>query len=143
MTGNTIIYVLLALLILIIIFLLCRELITWYWKLNEITSNQRKTNLLLQNIYDQIKSPEDIATNAANKEFFKGKKVVLTGKFEGMTKQAILDRLSNLRAELQKEVDSKTDILIKGTDPENLKERYAIQYEVEQLTEAELYKILG
>lgn len=31
-----------------IVFLLIREVVTWYWKINEITDNQRKTNELLR-----------------------------------------------------------------------------------------------
>ena len=36
----------------ILIFVVLRELVMWYWKINEIVKNQEKTNLLLKKYFD-------------------------------------------------------------------------------------------
>lgn len=46
------------------IFLLCRELMCWYWKINEMLSEQKKTNQLLTELVRST-GPEGAA--AANK----------------------------------------------------------------------------
>ena len=46
-------YLIVTLIVLIIIFLLIREINCWYWKINERANLQRRTNLLLEKIYLQ------------------------------------------------------------------------------------------
>ncbi|RZK25400.1 MAG: hypothetical protein EOO43_05620 [Flavobacterium sp.] len=41
-------YIILALAVVIILFLLFREIVTWYWKINEQVTNQQRTNDLLK-----------------------------------------------------------------------------------------------
>ena len=48
----------------IIAFLLFREVVTWYWKINEMSSNQTKTNELLKEQNELLK-----ANNELLKEF--------------------------------------------------------------------------
>lgn len=38
--------------IVFIIFLVAREIVLWYWKINTIVNNQEKTNLLLKKYFD-------------------------------------------------------------------------------------------
>jgi preprotein translocase subunit SecF len=51
---NAIIGVIVALAILIILFLVFREIINWYWKINERISIAHKTNFLLEKISMQL-----------------------------------------------------------------------------------------
>ncbi len=44
----------------IIVFLIFREIFTWYWKINEIISNQRMTNELLQEQNELLESNNEI-----------------------------------------------------------------------------------
>lgn len=44
--------VLIAIAFLVIVFLVARELVLWYWKINTIVKNQEKTNLLLFKYFD-------------------------------------------------------------------------------------------
>ncbi len=39
---------LIAIAFLVIVFLVARELVLWYWKINTIVKNQEKTNFLLK-----------------------------------------------------------------------------------------------
>ena len=45
---------LMVIIIQIVIFLLIREIVMWYWKVNKRIQLQEKTNLLLQQILDRI-----------------------------------------------------------------------------------------
>lgn len=45
--------VLIVILLTIVFFLLLRKVFLWYWRINEMVSNQEKTNDLLQKILDQ------------------------------------------------------------------------------------------
>ena len=40
--------ILMSVLFVIIIFIVLRELVMWYWKINTIVKNQEKTNLMLK-----------------------------------------------------------------------------------------------
>lgn len=46
----------------IIVFLLIREVLAWYWKINERISNQRTTNELLQEQNELLKANNEILT---------------------------------------------------------------------------------
>lgn len=41
-----------SVLFVILIFVVLRELVMWYWKINLIVKNQEKTNLLLKKYFD-------------------------------------------------------------------------------------------
>jgi hypothetical protein len=41
-----------AIAIIVIVFLVAREIVLWYWKINTIVKNQEKTNLLLKKYFD-------------------------------------------------------------------------------------------
>jgi hypothetical protein len=56
--------VLMALLICVIIFIVCRELLCWYYKINKMVSNQEEIIRLLKLIADRDNSK----TNQENKE---------------------------------------------------------------------------
>jgi hypothetical protein len=43
-----------ALLVLIVVFLLCREIVCWYWKLNKIVANQEDQAAILQAILKEM-----------------------------------------------------------------------------------------
>lgn len=43
---------LIAIAFLLIVFLVARELVLWYWKINTILKNQEKTNFLLKKYMD-------------------------------------------------------------------------------------------
>lgn len=45
---------LLFLMVVIVVFLLLRELIMWYWKINTIITNQNETNKLLKSIFFKL-----------------------------------------------------------------------------------------
>jgi hypothetical protein len=34
--------------VVVIIFIICREIFLWYWKINTILKNQEKTNLMIK-----------------------------------------------------------------------------------------------
>jgi ABC-type transport system involved in cytochrome bd biosynthesis fused ATPase/permease subunit len=44
-----------ALLVVLVVFLICRELICWYWKLNAIVANQKQQSETLKSILEEIK----------------------------------------------------------------------------------------
>lgn len=46
--DDTIVALIIGLIIFAVVFLLLRELFTWYWKVNEILSELRKANQMLQ-----------------------------------------------------------------------------------------------
>jgi cell division protein FtsB len=50
------IYIVLALAGVIIVFLIARELVTWYWKVNEIITHQKSTNTLLKEQNEILKA---------------------------------------------------------------------------------------
>ncbi len=58
-----------VLLIIIVIFLLTREFWTWYFKINEIVSGQKQTNILLQKLVNE-------QVNERSQEEIKGDVVV-------------------------------------------------------------------
>jgi len=47
--------------IVIVVFLILRELVMWYWKINEIITNQNKTNELLERLV-KISDPNKISS---------------------------------------------------------------------------------
>ncbi|GAB6039075.1 hypothetical protein JCM15519_36340 [Fundidesulfovibrio butyratiphilus] len=49
---------LILLLIILVIFLVCREIVCWYWKLNKIVANQERQNQLLESILARLGGPE-------------------------------------------------------------------------------------
>lgn len=53
-------YVLIAIVVGIIVFFIIREILTWYWKIDEIISNQRMTNELLQEQNEILKTNNEI-----------------------------------------------------------------------------------
>lgn len=57
---------LIFLLIILVVFLVCREIVCWYWKLNKIVANQERQNQLLESILERLGSPE--ATRQADKQ---------------------------------------------------------------------------
>lgn len=61
--NSSIITLLIVLAIAVIVFLVIREIVCWYSKINERIELQQKTNILLENIFKQlggtITTPED------------------------------------------------------------------------------------
>jgi hypothetical protein len=55
MMSEPIIGILTALVILIVIFLIIRELVMWYWKINERIELQKETNELLKKLIEKQK----------------------------------------------------------------------------------------
>lgn len=53
--SEPIVGILTALVILIIIFLILRELVMWYWKINERIELQKETNELLKKLIEKQK----------------------------------------------------------------------------------------
>lgn len=51
---------LIILIVTVVIFLLCRELMCWYWKINKSLSNQETIIQLLQQIANQTKDVKEI-----------------------------------------------------------------------------------
>jgi divalent metal cation (Fe/Co/Zn/Cd) transporter len=47
-----------AVFIIVALFFLCREILNWYWKINERITLQKETNHLLQKIYDRMKEDD-------------------------------------------------------------------------------------
>lgn len=52
-SGFGILSILLALIIIVCIFLLCREIVCWYWKINKTISNQEEIIRLLRKIANE------------------------------------------------------------------------------------------
>lgn len=50
-------YLLFVLLICVLIFIVCRELLCWYWKINKMVSNQEEIIRLLRKIADESNAP--------------------------------------------------------------------------------------
>jgi hypothetical protein len=46
---------LVVLLVLVVVFLLCREIVCWYWKLNRIVGHQERQTETLQAILKELK----------------------------------------------------------------------------------------
>lgn len=55
MENNLLLYGIVGLGIFIIVFLLLREIVLWYWKVNTIINNQTKTNQLLEEQNELLK----------------------------------------------------------------------------------------
>lgn len=53
-TGNTITSLLISLGVIIVVFLIFRAVMLWYWKVNDIVKNQERTNELLEKVYLQL-----------------------------------------------------------------------------------------
>ena len=149
MTDNVYLDAVIYLIIAIVVFLLIREILTWYWKLNEIVANQEKTNTLLGDILKELKNTslegetrqnklkKDITATEENFKFFNGKKVVLTGSFTVRPVDQIKEELLSQKAVIEKEVMNDTDILITGDHPEFLQEQRASTRKVEIMTQFE------
>lgn len=60
---ETIILALFAIGILLVILLICRELLIWYWKIDVIIKNQDRTNKILLKIVDILSQKEKEQTN--------------------------------------------------------------------------------
>ena len=56
-SGSGFMSFLLALAVCIILFLLCREILCWYWKINKMVSNQEEIIRLLRKIADESNAP--------------------------------------------------------------------------------------
>jgi hypothetical protein len=56
-SGNGIMSLLVLLLVCILIFLVCREIVCWYWKINKMVSNQEEIIRLLKKIADEKDIP--------------------------------------------------------------------------------------
>lgn len=66
--SEIIIPALVVLAILIVVFLILREINMWYWKINERIALQNRTNFLLENILMSLKSPNSNTVNSNNNE---------------------------------------------------------------------------
>ena len=144
MTGNTTMDLILFIIFSIIIFLLCREIVMWYWKVNAILSKQEQGNQLLQQILSELRSTDskESLETVQEENFFEGKKVAVTGTFDSMSIQKVMDRLEDRKAILQKEIGMTTDVVVMGKSPDPLFVRYADQYQVKRIYEDELIKKL-
>ena len=49
-SGSSFMNIIIAIIILVIIFLVCREIVCWYWKINKTISNQEEIIRLLKKI---------------------------------------------------------------------------------------------
>jgi len=58
-TGTVIIALIISLLVFIAIFLLLREVVCWYWKINTMVKNQEITNQLLKKIADHLETKKE------------------------------------------------------------------------------------
>lgn len=56
-SGNAITSLLIAVLVCVLIFLVCREIVCWYWKINKMVSNQEEIIRLLKRIADEKEAP--------------------------------------------------------------------------------------
>jgi len=63
MNDDIIASVLITLLIIIVIFLILREIVCWYWKINRIVDLQEKQNILLEKLVARLVDEEN--TSAA------------------------------------------------------------------------------
>jgi len=53
--GTGVVYIILGLVVLICVFLLLREVVCWYWKINYQIKLQEETNELLRNILGTLR----------------------------------------------------------------------------------------
>lgn len=51
--SNGFITILITLIVCVLVFLLCREIVCWYWKINKIASNQEEIIRLLKKIANE------------------------------------------------------------------------------------------
>ena len=77
--------VLFFLIIFLVIFIVCRELLCWYWKINKMVSNQEEIIRLLRKIADESNAPvndKKLGEEKRNslKELGDGAKFMVTGK---------------------------------------------------------------
>jgi hypothetical protein len=61
-SSSSIVSILFILAICVGIFLLCREIMCWYFKINKLIEGQTQTNILLKRILDKL--TDNIKTNA-------------------------------------------------------------------------------
>lgn len=66
---NAIVTVLVIVVVLLLLFLILREVMCWYWKVNERILLQKETNRLLRKLIDNNESnPKTESTSSVNKE---------------------------------------------------------------------------
>ena len=58
--SNFIIYFIIAIAVLVVVFLILREVNCWYWKINERITLQQETNSLLKFIFSKVSNGSDI-----------------------------------------------------------------------------------
>lgn len=68
-SNDIIIYGFIGLVVLIVIFLLFRELNCWYWKINEKIALQKETNSLLGKISRQLDTNDKTSKQMTDKAF--------------------------------------------------------------------------
>jgi hypothetical protein len=66
--DTALLYVVSFLAVIIVLFLICREIVNWYWKVNERITLQQETNQLLRVISNQLSNNPKMPNEAPNRE---------------------------------------------------------------------------
>ncbi len=66
--DNLVSTILITVVILVVVFLILREVICWYWKINERISLQKEQNLILNKILQEFKNKYSLNNNSDTKE---------------------------------------------------------------------------
>lgn len=70
-------FVILLILLFIALFFLCRELLCWYWKVNERINNQKEIIRLLKKLAKEEDTPtQDKSSNGFNTILITGKNII-------------------------------------------------------------------
>jgi len=76
--NDLIVYIIIAIVINIIIFLICREIVCWYFKINERIGLQEETNGLLRQILSGMKEPGNGSVVSAREKSISGPATTIT-----------------------------------------------------------------
>ena len=77
-----------------------------------------------------------------NRDYISGRRFVVTGEFENHTRKEIENAIKKCGAGLTRSVSSKTDFLVKGSNPGKTKMNAAIQHGTEIITESDLISLM-
>lgn len=115
------------LVVVIVLFLVLRSIVLWYWKVNALLENQNKGNLLLVKILGELKpinpnsEPDEIKLsiptlndNTLFLDNLIGKKIVLTGNFILKSENVMIQKLLDINGKVENNLNPNVDFLITG-----------------------------
>ncbi len=76
---------LITIVVVLVLFIVCRELNTWYWKIDERIKLQRQTNFLLEKISLKLGADDNGEITVEDKKTGVQKKITISSHYFGIT----------------------------------------------------------